>query len=157
MTEQSPEAKSFSYVESLGVNSVYDDAKARRQELDSKMQTLHTCRSRKRELESLKVDVEMQVTEELRGEHPDWSVAEFDRQIKVAFSNEGRIREIRDELVMLQGEIELYEFDISLLEIDIKIATARLHELGGLLQFMAVIKGISAANRSQTKQEGEPA
>lgn len=151
MTESSPERKGWDYALTLGVNSVYDEAVSRRNELERKQIQLHELRGRKRELESFRADVEMEVVEETRRSHPDWSVAEFDRQIKVAFSNESRLREVRDDLHNLQGDIDLCEYEITLIKVDIDIAVTRLTELGGVLNFMGVLKGISEAKQRQEK------
>lgn len=149
MTETTPERKGWDYALSLGVNSTYDEAVAFRNELERVQQTLHELRGRKRDLEHFRSDVEMEVIEETRRTHPDWSVAEFDRQIKVVFSNESRLREVRDDLLALEGDIDLANYQITLIKADIDIRVARLTELGGLLQYMAVLKGTSEAKRSQ--------
>lgn len=149
MTEVSSEAASWNYALGLGVNSVYDGAIASRNELERKQQQLHDLRQRKRELEAFRADVEMEVVEETRRTHPDWSVAEFDRQIKVQFSNESRLREVRDDIQALEGDIDLANYEITLTKADIDIAASRLTELGGTLYFMGVLKGISEAKRSQ--------
>lgn len=151
MSEVSSEAQSWNYALSLGVNSVYDGAIASRNELERKQQQLHDLRQRKRELEAFRQDVEMEVMEETRRSHPDWSVAEYDRQIKVAFSNESRLREVRDDLQALEGDIDLANYEITLTKADIDIAASRLTELGGVLYFMGVLKGSSAAKKSQAK------
>lgn len=157
MTDQpSPEAKAMTYVTDLGTHTVYEDARARRTELEGKMQQLHESKNRKRTLEALRLDLEMEVTEDLRSREPSMSAAAFDRQIKVEFSNHGPLREVRDDLIATQGEIEWLEYEISLLKIDIEIAVARLHELGGYLQFMAVIKGISEARKRKEVKDPDP-
>lgn len=141
MSDQpSPEKKAFDYVESLGVHSVYDEALASRKALGDKVMELADLRSRRRTLESLKSDLEMAVVEEERHKHTDMSATAMEKHLKVAFSNNGDIRETRDELIMLAGQIEMTEHDVSLLEHDIRIAAARLHELGGLTNFMAAVK-----------------
>lgn len=158
MTEPSPERKALNYAENqLLVHKVYDDSISARNQLGQKQNELHSLRGRKRELETLKSDIEMEVMEELRRVQPDVSVAAFDRQLKVEYSNEARIREIRDDLISLQGEIDFIEYEIDLIKVDIHIATARLIELGGYLQFMSVIKSISNAKQGSAKrEEGDP-
>lgn len=160
MTDPTPEARSLAYAEGLGVNSVYDEARAARNELERKYQELHELKSRKRSLESLKVDHEMEVAEELRRTQPELSAAMYDKQIKIDLSNYGPLREVRDHLASLQGDIDLCEYEVSLIKADIEIAVARITELGGYLQFMAVIKGVSEARKAREaneKNEGESA
>lgn len=138
--EESAELKAFRYIESLGVHSVYDEALDKRKALGDKVLDLADVRSRKRTVEAYKADLEMEVIEDERIKHTDMSAAAMDKHLKVAFSNNSDIRESKDELMMLAGQIELLEHDVMLLETDLRIAAARLQELGGLTQFLAVIK-----------------
>lgn len=152
--DPTPEVKALNYIESLGVHSVYDTALAARKELGDKMLALEDARSRRRTLESFKTDVEMAVIEEERGRHTDMSQAQMDKHLKVAFSNNSDLRETRDELIMLAGEVDGLEHAITLLETDIRIAVSRLTELGGLAQFFAVLK--QAEITRKTPEDGNP-
>lgn len=151
----SPEAKSLAYAEGLGLNSVYDEALVARKQLESKVNEIHEARSRKRTLENYRHDREMAILEEERGANSDMPIAALERHLKVVYSNDAELREIRDELLALQGDIDLWEYEMSLLESDIKIAVARLHELGGYFQFMAVIKSTSEARKAREAREAD--
>lgn len=153
-TDPTPEAKAFQYIESLGIHSVYDTALAARKELGDQMLSLEDARSRRRTLEAFKVDVEMSIVEEERIKHTDMSQAQMDKHLKIAFNNNSDIRETRDELVVIAGEVDALEHAISLLETDIRIAVSRLTELGGLAQFFAAIK--QAETTRKTSEDRNP-
>jgi hypothetical protein len=47
---------------------------------------------------------------------------------------------LRGELLESIGDVEGLEYDRAMNETDIKIAVARLHELGGYFEYLAAIK-----------------
>jgi hypothetical protein len=156
--QESPEVKAFRYVESLGLNTVYDGAVQSRKGLEEKYMILNDLRNRRRTVEAFRFDCEMEVIEAERSKHPDMSQAQMDKHIKVAYSNNSDIRESNEELAMLAGQIELTEHEVDLIKTDIKIATSRLEELGGYFQFMAVLKQseTSRKSRESTTDDGNP-
>lgn len=167
--DPTPEVKALKYMESLGLHTVYQQALAARENLDKALTELSNCRDRKRALEALKFDIEMEVMEEERLKHPDMAAVHMDKHLKIAHSNSTEWRENRDLLISTQGDIEGLEYDIDILNVDIKIAVARLHELGGFFEFAAVIKQAeltrkaneaseanNANNASEAKDDGNP-
>jgi hypothetical protein len=155
--DPTPELKSIHYAESLGLNSVYDGALSARQELETKTQHLADLRNKRRQREQYLNDIEMLVIEDERAKHPSMSQTQMDKHLKVAFNNNGDIRETREELANLAGDVDLVEYEIELLHQDIKIAVARLHELGGYYQFMAVVKQANEARKSrEARADGNP-
>lgn len=137
----SPGAKALAYAEDkLGVNSIYETALTKRNELDDILSELSELRDKKRALALSLEDKEMAVAADEWGKHPDMAVTRMEKHVKVAFSNDGEIREMREALAKVSGDIEGREFDKEMLETDIKIAVARLHELGGYFQYLAAIK-----------------
>ena len=154
----SPEVKALRYVEGLGLNTVYDGALESRKGLEDKLMVLNDLRNRRRTVESFKADCEMEVIESERSKHTDMSQAAMERHLKVVFSNHADIREANEELILLAGQIELTEHEVEVLKTDIKIATARLEELGGYFQFMAVLKQSEASRKSSesTREDGNP-
>ena len=155
-SDPTPEVKALEYVNSLGLNSVHEEAQHKRVVLEDKGRTLAEFKARRRQLETYRADREMEVMEEERGRHPEMSQAQMDKHLKMAFSNDGDIRETRDELVSLAGDIDLTEFEVELLHQDIKIAVARLHELGGYFQFMAVIKQAEENRKAREATDKDP-
>lgn len=151
----SPEAKSLAYAESLGLDTVYHEAISARNQLDEKHKHMLQLRGERRRVEQFKADLEMEVTERERAANPSMSQAQMDKHLKVAFSNEGDIREARDDLATLAGEIDFVEYEIDRIHQDIKIAVARLHELGGYFQFMAVVKQASEARKAKEAKQAD--
>lgn len=162
--DPTPEQKSLKYCEDLGLNSVYQEALAKRSALGDKALEITDLRNKKRNLESLKTDLEMEVIENERAAHPEMSAAQMDKHLKVAFSNNCDLRDAKEAINNVTTQIDVVEHEIELLNIDIRIATARLNELGGYFQFMAIIKSINEAkktheakqNESQSNDEGNP-
>lgn len=157
-TPESPEVRSLRYAEGLGLNSVYEHATEARKVLEDKYMTLNDLRNRRRTVESFQRDCEMEIVEAERSKHPDMSQAQMDKHLKVAFSNSSDIRESREELSLLAGQIELLEHEVDLLNADIRIDSARLNELGGFFQFMAVLKQSESSRKSKesTTDDGNP-
>jgi hypothetical protein len=148
----SPGARSLAYAESLGVHSVYDEVLAKRTELDQCLTEIATLRDKKRDDETLLQDREMELLSDERGKHADMSQAAMDRHLKVVYWSDERHRELRASLAQVSSELDGLGYDRDMLETDIKIAVARLHELGGYLQFMAAIK---EAETARTTREAE--
>lgn len=154
MTEPSSEVKALRYAEdTLGVHTTHAAAIESRDKLDSLHNDLLQCKNKRRFLESYLQDREMELLEEQRGANPDMSQAAFERHMKVVLSNDGDVRETRDELATLAGEIDDLQYKIEIIHLDIKIAVARLQELGGYFEFLAVIKQANNANKS-TENKG---
>jgi hypothetical protein len=153
-------AESLAYVDSLGVHSVYSDALAKRAALGDKLLELSNVKNRIRTVEAFKSDREMEVLSDEQAKHSSQSATWLKEHMRQVYSNDGDIRESRDELATLAGERDLIEYEIDMLNQDIKIAVARLHELGGYLQFMAVIKQADEARKAreakQSLETGNP-
>jgi hypothetical protein len=149
--DPTPERKALDYVETeLGVHQVHEQAQSSHKWLGELQHDLVDKRKRRRELDQYLLDREMVIAEEVATKHADQSQAARDRLLKVAINNDGDIRETRDELATLAWSIDKIEYAIERTNQDIKIAVARMHELQGLLQFMAVIK-----QAQQTRQHIE--
>lgn len=141
MNEPSPEVKAFAYVTGeLKANEIFDLATAKRDHLARVHDQITEGRKRRRELEVMLHDREMVIAEEVFAQNRDQSQAARDRLLKVALNNDGDVRETKEELATLAWEIDAAEFEAEQINQDIKIAVARMHELQGLLQFMAVVK-----------------
>ena len=151
-----PGQKALAYAEDrLQVNRVYHEALQKRNELDEVLNELSDLRDRKRDLDARLTDAEMQVASDEWSKHPDMSAARMEKHVKVAYSNNDDVRQLREQLVKVTGDIEGREFDRSMCETDIKIAVARLQELGGYLQYLAAIKQAETASKaSEAKTEG---
>jgi len=133
--------KGLVYAEvTLGVHDVYEEALAFRAALDATLTALGEARDKKRAAEAMLQDAEMNIVAEERGAHPEMSQAQMDKHVKVALSKDTTVRTLRDQLLESIGDVEGLEYDRAMNETDIKIAVARLHELGGYFEYLAAIK-----------------
>lgn len=139
----------------LSVHKVYEDVLAKRNELDSLLGELSEARDRKRDLEARRTDREVLIASEEWSKHPDMAVSRMEKHVKQAYANDDEVRDYREQLIKLTGDIEGFEFDRDILETDIRIACARLQELGGYLNFLAAIK-TEAGKASEARDEGNP-
>lgn len=131
--------------EQLLVHEVYQGALAARASLDETLTELSKKRDVLRDKEFLLSDREMEVAADERGRHPDMSATAMEKHLKIALNNDDATRELREQIAHVRSDIEGLEYDRSMSEHDIKIACARMTELGGYLQYLAVIKDV--ANR----------
>lgn len=155
--EPTPSAglKALRYAENqLGVNKVHEGALRSRNNLDQVLTELGELRDKKRALQASLQDKEMLLSADEWSKHPDMSAARMDKHIRTVYSDDDEIREMRETLAKVSGDIEGLEFDRDIHETDIRIACARLHELGGYLQYLAAIKQAELA--SKPRAEGDP-
>jgi len=137
----SPALKALYYAErDLGVNMVYEQAVASRNTLDELLNKLSEKRDNKRLAESQLEDKMMETAMIERGRHAEMSEAGMTRHLKTAYAVDKDIKEWRQAILFLTNDIEGLEYDKAILETDIKIAIARMTEMGGYLQYLAVIK-----------------
>lgn len=149
---QSP-LKGLKYAEEqLGVNSVFEYAKTQRANLDAKLTDLAAGKDLRREVEHLIADREIELTSDEYAKHSGMSVAAMERHLKLELPKDPLLRELRAKLGVAVSDIEGLEFDIRMLETDIKIAVARMTELGGYLNYLAAIK---QGQTKHTKETGE--
>jgi len=133
--------KGLDYAESqLGVHSVYDEVLAKRKELDDCLTALSEKRDQRRDIETKIETRQTELTSDEYGKHPDMTVSGMDRHLKLAFSEDADLIDLRKQIKEITNEVEGLEYDRSITETDIKIGIARLHELGGYLQYLAAIK-----------------
>jgi uncharacterized protein YhaN len=141
--------KALNYAEDfLGVHKVYQEAISARQKLDKTLDALVGARYRKRELESSLVDREMELISEQRGIHPEFSATAMDAHMKRIKNADDDYREIREQISATTSTIDSLESNKTVDEVDIKIAVARLQELGGYFEYLAVIKQQQAHDAS---------
>lgn len=147
--------KALKYAEdNLGVHRVHEEAVAYRNGLDEVLTELSDSRDHKRDLELQLHDREMQVAAAEYGKHPDMAQTRMDKHLKQALSQDAGWRELRNAISKVTGKIEGLDYDRAILEADIKIAVARLQELGGYLTYLAAIK--QAENSYNSSQTGSP-
>lgn len=146
----SPALKALEYAENkLGVHLVYEDAIKNRDLLDGMMTELGDKRDRKRILEAKIQEREFEIMGDERSKHPEMSATAMDKHLKLAYHGDPALQALRSEHLAVVNDLDGLELDKSVLEMDIKIAVARMAELGGYLQYLAVIKA-QAANTNNT-------
>lgn len=130
--------KAINYAEvRLGVQDIFQEARTARNGLDECLTLLSEARDNKRSVEMAITDREMELLADERSKHADASDAWLGRHLKVVYHDDPLLAASRETLNGLTGDIEGYEFDKNMLETDIKIAVARMNELGGYLQYLA--------------------
>jgi hypothetical protein len=157
MTDPTSERKSLNYAESLGLNSVYDHAQERHKHLIVLQDRLVQARHKKRELESTKINREMEVSEDQHSKHRDLSATAMKEHLRGVFHRDKDLAKIRAEINDQQAVLDQLEFEIEQVNIDIKIAVSRLSELGGYFQFMAVVKQAHEARKAREASEAREA
>lgn len=129
----------------LGVHAVYEQAVAARNTLDGVLTELGEKRDILRDKEWALTDREMEIAADERGKHPDMSATGMEKHLKIALQNDDATRELREQISHVKSDIEGLNYDQSVAEHDIKIACARMTELAGYFQYLAVVKDV--ANR----------
>lgn len=148
-TVQTAGRKALTYAENeLGVHAVYQEAQNFRAALDDTLTELGAARDKKRAVEVMLQDAELHVISEERSANPEMSQAQMDKHIKVVLSKNASIRALREQILEIVGDVEGLEFDRTMSETDIKIAVARLHELGGYFEYLAAVKRAESSNNS---------
>lgn len=90
---------------------------------------------------------EHEITTDLSGKLMGESLAAFQRSFKMACKDDPRLKTLHNMERVTQGEIDGTDAEIESLKATLKLLTARLTELGGLLNFYASAK--LAATRSK--------
>lgn len=147
------------YIDSLGAHTTHQEAVQARNALDEILTTISQKRDEKRRLESSKQDREMELLQNEASKHPDHSVAAMERHLKVVHHSDPDLMTLRTQLRQVNDDLDGLDFDRAMAETDIKIAVSRLNELGGLFQFMAVIKQADEARKAseaKTEQFDDP-
>lgn len=91
---------------------------------------------------------EHEIVTELRGKYMDASEAALSRTIKLAFKDDPHLQSLVRMERVIQGEVDGTDAEIDSLKSTLKLLTARLTELGGLLNFYAAAKSAAAIRHS---------
>lgn len=137
-----PEAKAVAYAEgSLNVHAVYTEAQESLEALGKHQRTATDLTDTKRRLMVALDDREMELVSTERAANPDMSQAAFDRHIKLVLAADSEMVDYRSQVLDLQFKLDEANASVAHTEAHIKILTARMNELGGLLTFYAATKG----------------
>lgn len=144
-------AKALKYAEDvLRVHSVYDEAKALVAEADKLRVSIANMRKLKATAETIYLDAEYDFISDLRGANKDMSQTAFDKFAKQEVHRDPHLRSMRGDLAEEHHKIEQAEGNLSTVRNRIEITTARMHELGGYLAYLAAVKEAEIAATSAT-------
>jgi hypothetical protein len=130
----------------LGVHAVATEADDVHAALASHLAVHATAASTIRSLND-RIDArEFELAGEIRSEHPDISQTALERAIKDARQSDDVMRGLRRELRDVQSEQDLAQADIERNKYRLRVLSARMNELGGLLAFYGAAK-VSATQR----------
>lgn len=153
-----PKPPALAYAEDqLGVHHVYEEAQGVQSDLDEALSALDKAQDARRELDHKIEDYEMDILVKERGKHPDHSEAAFQRHLKEVLHKDEHLKRLKSERNAKAGECTGIDLDISYLKARVTILSARMIELGGYFQYLAVTKQATLAEqRNQPTQPTPP-
>lgn len=154
--ERGSGSKAVRYAEdTLGVHMAHDQAVNSRHYLDQIFTDLAALKDTKRSLEDSIRDREMDLLAGEWADNPEFSATKMDNHMRVVKHGDPFLAECRQKHSKVSSEIEGLEYDKVIAEADIKIAVARLHELGGYLQYLAAVKEAETARKTENPETQE--
>jgi len=139
--------KALLYAEDkLGVHTVYGEVLIVRQRLDDILTELGEARDKKRITERSIEDRQFEIMSHELATHSSMSAAAMDKHLKLAYHGDPTLQQLRAQHVAAVNDLDGLELDRAMAETDIKIAVARLHELGGYFEYLAAIKNQAASS-----------
>lgn len=146
-TQPSTGGKALRYAEeTLGVHEIFTECVDARNRLDKVLTDLADLRDKRREAEEALRDREIEVAEEEWANHPEFSATKMDGHLKTIRHTDTFCRAARSKISDIASSIEGLDFDKLMLETDIKIAVARMIELGGYFNYLAAVKQANKAS-----------
>lgn len=129
--------------ETLGVHAVYGEAQAHIRNADERRRALAEARRNKVMAEEAYADAELAFVADERSQNAEMSQTAFEKFIKGRIHADPNLRRLRGQLADHVRDMELLEADLRKAQNLIDVTTARLHELGGYLAYLAAIKQAS--------------
>lgn len=146
-----PKPPALAYAEDvLGVHNVWDEAQGVVIDLNEELDGLDKAQDARRALDQQVEDLKMDILIEERGKHADHTQAAFDRHLKEVYHKHEGLRQLVQQRNMQAGVVTGHEIEITYLKSRVTILSARMTELGGYFQYLAVTK--QAALAEQTTQ-----
>lgn len=130
----------------LGVHSVHNDAANALGDLERALQDRVRLHAEIRQWKSRITDREMDVAATVRAADPEASLAAYERSLKIALHDDTQMKALRDNLDDAQNRLDVAEAAVEYNKTTARVQSARMVELGGLLEFYAVTK--RASNKS---------
>jgi hypothetical protein len=139
----------------LDVHHVYDEASGAFEDLDAALIAYTAAAQELRSLNSRIEEREYQLAEMARVERPDISQAALDRLVKDSRHDDQPLRAIYADQRRAHDEQALADADIQRSKYRLRVLTARMNQLGGLLTFYAAAKATALPQpKKQTDEEG---
>lgn len=136
-----PKPPALAYAEDqLGVHNVFDEAQGVQMDLDEALSALDKAQDERRDLDHKIDDREMDILILERGKHADHSEAALSRHLKEVYFKDETLKRLKMERNAKAGECTGLELDISYLKARVTILSARMTELGGYFNYLAVTK-----------------
>lgn len=138
-------AKALTYAEEyLEVHKIFEEANAAQEASIKAHANLNKARVWRRDTTEAIADREVAVWSELRKQNPEMSATALDVKVKFERRVDTSLKEMRHQLSVQQAHEDTSEAEVRHAENRIKIATARMTELGGYLNYLATIKTVQA-------------
>jgi hypothetical protein len=145
-------AKALDYAEkTLGVHSVYDEARSVQEQHARAMTDLADFFRVKRKVTSEIADREADVIVDERSKHPDHSHAAMERHLKTEFRRDAKLQELRGRLLDIDSAIDEAEFRSRSYEAQLRLLTARIEQLGGYFNYLAAVKTAGQSDKTATE------
>lgn len=149
-------SKALDYAENvLGVHREHEIASKQLEALDELFAELDKAQDRKRELNEQIADREVELIGEKRGSHPSMSSTEFKTRLREWEREDGQLSMFRIELNKILSEIQGMEYDAEITKLRIRTACSRMEELGGYLNYLAVVKTQAEQKKKPTESSDE--
>ncbi len=140
----------------LGVHATYERAQVAAENRDRASRILGDLQSKRREAQEKLDEAEMLIASSVYGDPTLTSQAARDKALKVAIAGDTECRDLRSDVASLSDAISDAERDIRAQELQIKIESARMVELGGYFQYLSVAKVEQMQKAAQTTNPASP-
>lgn len=133
--------------DTLGINSVYEDCISLEEDLAPKHTRQAQLRASIREVTDRIEEREMELVEKVRADNPTISMAQLDRDLKLAMHNDEAYVQRKQQLREFKEELDEVENEIREIEIKLRTRTTRMQELGAYMAYLASVKNAVTAAR----------
>lgn len=136
----------------LGVHEPWTSAQTRLDEYELALKTQALLKGRYKGVQIAIRDREFEVMTETPAKYQNASDTAMRRYVKEEQEQDYRLRQLRSELHQVQLDLDNVEADVLRHSRALDVLTARMTELGGLLQFYAVVKQAQTQAIQQQKE-----
>ena len=131
----------------LGVHAVYADAREAQEALDAALDKYSQCASVIRSVHDSIDQRKFELASQIRAEKHDISQNALDRALKESERSDEQLIALRSQLLEKQDEQEVAHAVIEKNKYRLRVLSARMTELGGMLAYLASAKNAATAQR----------